>query len=60
MTSRIIGTGSYVPARVVTNDELAQIVDTSDEWISGRTGIHKRRIAVEESTGYMEIGRAHV
>ena len=53
MTSRIIGTGSYVPARVVTNDELAQIVDTSDEWISGRTGIHKRRIAVEESTGYM-------
>lgn len=58
MTSRIIGTGSYMPERMVTNDELAQIVDTSDEWISERTGIHKRRIAVEESTSYMAVQAA--
>ncbi len=39
---RIIGTGSALPSRVVTNDDLAQIVDTSDEWISTRTGIRSR------------------
>lgn len=50
MTTRIIGTGSYVPERVVTNDELATIVDTSDEWIRSRTGIRERRIAVDMGT----------
>lgn len=40
--SRITGVGSYVPPRVVTNDELAQIMDTSDEWIRQRTGIETR------------------
>jgi len=45
--SRIAGTGSYLPARVLTNAELAQQVDTSDEWIVSRTGIHERRIAAE-------------
>lgn len=39
---RIVGTGSALPSRVVTNDDLAQIVDTSDEWISTRTGIRSR------------------
>jgi 3-oxoacyl-[acyl-carrier-protein] synthase-3 len=45
MHSRIVGTGSYLPARVVTNAELAKRVDTSDEWIRARTGIRERRIA---------------
>lgn len=45
--ARIIGTGSYLPARVVTNDELARKVDTSDEWIRTRTGIRSRHVAAE-------------
>jgi hypothetical protein len=44
----ITGLGSHVPERVVTNDEMAQIVDTTDEWISSRTGIKERRIAAED------------
>lgn len=47
---RIIGTGSAVPAKRVTNDDLGQIVDTSDEWIRSRTGIESRCIAVDETT----------
>ena len=43
----IAGTGSYVPERVMTNDDLAQLVDTSDEWITTRTGIRERRIAAD-------------
>ena len=50
MTGRIIGTGSYVPERIVTNEELAEVVETSDEWIVTRTGIHERRIAETEGT----------
>ncbi len=42
--SRIIGWGMYVPERVLTNDELSRMVDTSDEWIRTRTGIRERRI----------------
>lgn len=41
MTTKIIGTGSYLPEYVVTNDDLAKLVDTSDEWIASRTGIPK-------------------
>ena len=41
----IIGTGSYVPPKIVTNKDLEKIVDTSDEWIVARTGIRERRIA---------------
>lgn len=48
--SRIIGTGSYLPENVLTNDDLAKMVDTSDQWIRERTGIHKRHIAVEGET----------
>jgi len=44
----ITGLGSYVPARVLSNDELSTIVDTSDEWIMDRTGIRERRIAAPE------------
>jgi len=43
--AKIMGTGSYVPARVLTNDELSSMVETSDEWITTRTGIKERRIA---------------
>ncbi len=43
--SRILGTGSYLPERVLTNAELERMVDTSDEWIRTRTGIRERRIA---------------
>ena len=44
----IIGIGSYVPEKVITNQDLEKIVDTSDEWIVTRTGIRERRIAAEE------------
>jgi len=43
--ARIVGTGSYLPPRVVTNDDLARRVETSDEWIVTRTGIKQRHIA---------------
>ena len=50
--SRIAGTGSYLPEKVLTNDDLAKFVDTSDEWIASRTGIRQRHIAAEgETTG---------
>ncbi|HHH11341.1 MAG TPA: 3-oxoacyl-ACP synthase, partial [Sorangium sp.] len=45
--SRVLGTGSYAPARVVTNAELASRVDTSDEWIRTRTGIAQRHYAAD-------------
>ena len=45
--SFILGTGAYLPNRVLTNDDLAKMVDTSDEWIRERTGIHQRHIAAE-------------
>jgi 3-oxoacyl-[acyl-carrier-protein] synthase-3 len=46
----IIGTGSYVPERVLTNHDLEKMVQTSDKWILERTGIRERRIAAEEET----------
>ena len=58
MTARIIGTGSYVPERIVKNEDLAKIVETSDEWIVSRTGIHERRVAVEEGTSHMAVEAA--
>ena len=42
-----------MPVQMVTNDDLARVVDTSDEWIAERTGIRQRRIAVEESASHM-------
>ena len=48
--SRIAGTGSYLPSKVLTNDDLSKIVDTSDEWIAARTGIRRRHIAAEGQT----------
>lgn len=52
---KIIGTGSALPKRIVTNQEMSQIVETSDEWIRERTGIGERRIAEEETTTSMAV-----
>ncbi len=49
MSFRILGTGSSVPKKIVTNDDLCKIVDTSDEWITSRTGIKARYITEEET-----------
>lgn len=50
--ARIAGTGSHLPEKILTNDDLAQFVETSDEWIAARTGIRQRHIAAEgETTG---------
>ena len=55
----ILGTGSYAPERVLTNDDLAHMVDTSDEWIRTRTGIRERRIAApKESASDMAVHAA--
>ncbi len=53
--SRIIGTGSYLPPKVVTNDDLAKLMDTTDEWIRTRTGIRQRHIA-EPSQASSDLG----
>ncbi|WP_300318021.1 beta-ketoacyl-ACP synthase III [Idiomarina sp.] len=48
--SRIVGTGHYLPEQRLTNDELATRVDTSDEWVTERTGIKERRIAADNES----------
>jgi 3-oxoacyl-[acyl-carrier-protein] synthase-3 len=48
--SRIIGTGSYLPPKILTNKDLEEIVDTSDQWIRERTGIYKRHIVQKHET----------
>src|SRR5512145_3323990 len=48
--SVIVGIGSYLPAEILTNDDLAKIVDTSDEWIVERTGIRQRHRAAKDET----------
>ncbi|GLR09689.1 3-oxoacyl-ACP synthase [Mixta theicola] len=62
MYTKIIGTGSYLPAQVRTNADLEKMVDTSDEWIVTRTGIRERRIAAPDETvatmGFQAAGRA--
>ena len=67
-TCSIAAVGSYVPARVLTNDELEKMVDTSDEWITTRTGIQERRIAAADEhtsdlaakAAVIAMERAHV
>lgn len=51
----INGIGAYTPSKIVTNDDLSKIVETSDEWIRSRTGIKERRISQGEDTSYMGI-----
>lgn len=55
---KIIGTGSALPKLHVSNDDLAKIMDTSDEWIRSRTGIGKRHIATEETTTSLSVEAA--
>jgi 3-oxoacyl-[acyl-carrier-protein] synthase-3 len=50
MYSRIAGTGSYLPEKVVSNFDLEKTMDTTDEWIRTRTGIERRHIAAEGQT----------
>ena len=54
----VLGTGSCLPRRVLTNDDLEQMVETSDEWITTRTGIRTRRIAGEGEQNYQLASRA--
>lgn len=58
MTTKIIGTGRCLPETVVTNDDLSKIMDTSDEWISSRTGIRERHLVKEETTASMSAEAA--
>ena len=50
---RIVSTGRYLPKRVVSNEDFTKMVETSDEWISTRTGIKNRHISEGESPWYM-------
>src|SRR5256884_8178026 len=59
MRSVVLGCGSYLPQRILTNAELAARIDTSDEWIVQRTGIRQRHIAAEgEFTSHLAINAA--
>lgn len=58
MTTRIIGTGSYVPETIVTNKDLMQFLDTDDTWIRERTGICERRVSTLEGTSELGIKAA--
>jgi 3-oxoacyl-[acyl-carrier-protein] synthase-3 len=50
MYARITGTGGYLPEKVLTNQELEKMVDTTDDWIVSRTGIRERHIAADNET----------
>ena len=56
--SRIVAMGHYQPSRVVTNDDLANIVDTNDAWIRDRVGIAERRVADQESVADLATAAA--
>jgi 3-oxoacyl-[acyl-carrier-protein] synthase-3 len=53
MSFTILGTGHYLPERSVSNEELAEFLDTSDEWIYKRLGIHNRRVCTTESAAFL-------
>jgi len=53
MGFQIIGTGSALPKKILTNDDLSQMVDTGDEWIRTRVGVASRHVAVEETTSFL-------
>jgi 3-oxoacyl-[acyl-carrier-protein] synthase-3 len=59
--AHIVGWGKYVPEKVVSNDDISKILDTSDEWIMARTGIKERRHAgKDETTASMSIAAAQL
>ena len=53
--TRVIATAASVPEQIITNDDLAKIVDTSDEWITQRTGIKERHISSGENTSVFVV-----
>lgn len=55
---KILGTGSYIPPKVVSNDEFAEFIETSDEWIRSRTGIGQRHISDDKSNNQMAVEAA--
>ena len=59
MNFKILGTGSYLPDNVVTNDDMAKIVETSDEWISKRVGIKERHVSINDTTLDMGLNAAN-
>ena len=58
MSFRILGTGSYLPSRVVSNHELSAFIDTSDEWITQRVGVRERRVCTTETTANLAYNAA--
>ena len=58
MTGKICGTGAYIPEKILDNEALSKLVDTSDEWIRSRTGIRRRHIAGEQETVAFMAGEA--
>ena len=58
MSFCFLGTGMYVPSKIVTNDDLAQIVETNDEWITQRVGVKQRHISTDETAADMGIKAA--
>lgn len=58
MTGKICGTGAYIPEKILDNEALSKLVDTSDEWIRSRTGIRRRHIAGEKETVAFMAGEA--
>ena len=58
--TKIIATGSYLPEKILTNDDLSKFVDTSDEWIHTRSGIRSRHIAADgEQTSDLAVAAAN-
>lgn len=55
MSIRFLGTGAYVPEKILTNDDLSRMVDTSDEWITQRVGVKTRHISVNQSASDMGV-----
>ena len=58
MSVKILGTGSFLPEKSVSNDDLSKVMDTNDEWISSRTGIRSRHISIEDTTSTMAVKAA--
>lgn len=58
MSFKVLGTGHFVPSRIVTNDELSTIVETSDEWITQRVGVKERRVCTTETAAELAYGAA--
>lgn len=58
MSFNFLGTGSYTPDKIITNEELSKMVDTSDEWITKRIGVRQRHVSVNESAADMGVKAA--